>query len=112
MAYMDKAGLNYLAQKITNKMSVKVDKEEGKALSTNDYDDAAVARLLLGASYRYVHHAYSTVYSRWSPFPARSIDRSSSSELERLTVIQDWSLLQSRSSFVRSHWQIPYARRA
>lgn len=50
MKYIDENGLLYLVQKIKNWDKGKVDKVEGKGLSTNDYDAAAVAKVAASQS--------------------------------------------------------------
>lgn len=50
MKYLDENGLLYLVQKIKNWDKTKVDKVEGKGLSTNDYDAAAVAKVAASQS--------------------------------------------------------------
>lgn len=50
MKYVDENGLLYLVQKIKNWDKGKVDKVEGKGLSTNDYDAAAVAKVAASQS--------------------------------------------------------------
>lgn len=61
--FLDTAGLTYLWSKIKTALGKKVDKVDGKGLSTNDYTTAEKNKLtgIADGANKYVHPSYTAI---------------------------------------------------